>query len=74
MRRRTLTVATATAALALAVTGLGAPGAVAAPSGLADDFDGDGYRDLAIGTPKASGGTVTVLFGSAAGVSPSRSV
>ncbi|MDX3519945.1 FG-GAP repeat protein [Streptomyces scabiei] len=74
MRRRTLTVATATAALALAVTGLGAPAAVAAPSGLADDFDGDGYRDLAIGTPKASGGTVTVLFGSAAGVSPTRSV
>ncbi|MFE7766046.1 FG-GAP repeat protein [Streptomyces sp. NPDC057438] len=74
MRRRTLTVATATAALALAVTGLGAPTAVAAPSGLADDFDGDGYRDLAIGTPKASGGTVTVLFGSAAGVSPARSV
>ncbi|BBC34920.1 Integrin [Streptomyces graminofaciens] len=66
--------ATAVAALALAVTGLGAPAAVAAPSGLADDFNGDGYRDLAIGTPKASGGTVTVLFGSAAGVSHTRFV
>ncbi|WP_327341878.1 FG-GAP-like repeat-containing protein [Streptomyces europaeiscabiei] len=74
MHRRTLTVATAAAALALAVTGLGAPAAVAAPSGLADDFNGDGYRDLAIGTPKASGGTVTVLFGSAAGISRTRFV
>ncbi|WP_328835555.1 FG-GAP-like repeat-containing protein [Streptomyces europaeiscabiei] len=74
MHRRTLTVATAAAALALAVTGLGTPAAVAAPSGLADDFNGDGYRDLAIGTPKASGGTVTVLFGSAAGISRTRFV
>ncbi|MDX3585027.1 MULTISPECIES: VCBS repeat-containing protein [Streptomyces] len=74
MHRRTLTVATAAAALALAVTGLGMPAAVAAPSGPADDFNGDGYRDLAIGTPKASGGTVTVLFGSAAGISRTRFV
>ncbi|MGW7195605.1 FG-GAP repeat protein [Streptomyces chryseus] len=70
MRVRTLAVVTAAA---LAVAGLGAPAAVAAPSGLSDDFNGDGYRDLAIGTPKASGGTVTVLFGSASGVSPARS-
>ncbi|MFM9695968.1 FG-GAP-like repeat-containing protein [Streptomyces europaeiscabiei] len=74
MYRRTLTVATAAAALALAVTGLGTPAAVAAPSGLADDFNGDGYRDVAIGTPKASGGTITVLFGSAAGISRTRFV
>ncbi|MFD5100343.1 FG-GAP-like repeat-containing protein [Streptomyces albidochromogenes] len=71
MRVRTLAVVTAAA---LAVAGLVAPAAVAAPSGLSDDFNGDGYRDLAIGTPKASGGTVTVLFGSASGVSPARSV
>ncbi|MFE9837931.1 FG-GAP-like repeat-containing protein [Streptomyces sp. NPDC005551] len=71
MRARTLAVATAAV---LAVAGLGAPAAVAAPSALPDDFNGDGYRDLAIGTPKASGGTVTVLFGSASGVSPARSV
>jgi hypothetical protein len=71
LRVRTLAVATAAV---LAVVGLGAPAAVAAPSGLSDDFNGDGYRDLAIGTPKASGGTVTVLFGSASGVSPARSV
>ncbi|MFB7242602.1 FG-GAP repeat protein [Streptomyces populi] len=71
MRVRTLAVATAAV---LAVVGLGAPTAVATPSGLSDDFNGDGYRDLAIGTPKASGGTVTVVFGSASGVSPARSV
>ncbi|MFF7976659.1 FG-GAP-like repeat-containing protein [Streptomyces sp. NPDC007905] len=71
MRIRTFAVV---AAAALALTGLGAPGAAAAPSGLWDDFNGDGYRDLAIGTPKASGGTVTVLFGSSSGVSPARSV
>ncbi|MGW3664622.1 FG-GAP-like repeat-containing protein [Streptomyces sp. NPDC005141] len=71
MHARTLAVATAAV---LAVAGLGAPAAVAAPSGLPDDFNGDGYRDLVIGTPKASGGTVTVLLGSASGVSPARSV
>ncbi|MCX5008808.1 VCBS repeat-containing protein [Streptomyces sp. NBC_00638] len=71
MHARTLAVATAAV---LAVVGLGAPAAVAAPSGLPDDFNGDGYRDLVIGTPKASGGTVTVLLGSASGVSPARSV
>ncbi|MER5385455.1 FG-GAP-like repeat-containing protein [Streptomyces sp. NPDC002688] len=71
MHARTLAVATAAV---LAVVGLGAPAAVAAPSGLPDDFNGDGYRDLVIGTPKASGGTVTVLLGSASGVSPARSM
>ncbi|WP_067283338.1 FG-GAP-like repeat-containing protein [Streptomyces jeddahensis] len=71
MRARTLAVAITAV---LAATALGAPASVAAPSGLWDDFNGDGYRDLAIGTPKASGGTVTVLFGSASGVSPARSV
>ncbi|MEU9580538.1 FG-GAP and VCBS repeat-containing protein [Streptomyces chilikensis] len=72
MRIRTFTLAAA--AVALAVAGPVAPGAVAAPSGLSDDFDGDGYRDLAVGTPKANGGMVTVLFGSPAGVDPARSV
>ncbi|MGW7050643.1 FG-GAP and VCBS repeat-containing protein [Streptomyces sp. NPDC054887] len=71
MRVRTLAVVTAAV---LAVAGLGAPTAAAAPSGLPDDFNGDGYRDLAIGTPKAGGGTVTVVFGSASGVSPANSV
>ncbi|MCX5134449.1 FG-GAP-like repeat-containing protein [Streptomyces sp. NBC_00340] len=71
MRARTLAVATA---VALAVAGLAAPAAVGTPAVLTYDFNGDGYRDLAIGTPKASGGTVTVVFGSASGVSPARSV
>ncbi|MGX2995549.1 FG-GAP repeat protein [Streptomyces sp. JNUCC 64] len=72
IRVRTLAVA---AASALAVTGLTTPVAVAAPSApLADDFNGDGYRDLVVATPIAGGGTVTVLFGSADGVSPARSV
>jgi hypothetical protein len=71
LRARTLAVATAAV---LAVAGFGAPAAVATPDTLTYDFNGDGYRDLAIGTPKASGGTVTVVFGSASGVSPARSV
>jgi hypothetical protein len=71
LRRRTFAVAVAAA---VAVTGLAVPAAGAAPSGLRDDFNGDGYRDLAIGTPKADGGKVTVLFGSSSGVDPARSV
>ncbi|MEU3554410.1 FG-GAP and VCBS repeat-containing protein [Streptomyces fragilis] len=71
LRRRTFAVAVAAA---VAVAGLAAPSAGAAPSGLRDDFNGDGYRDLAIGTPKADGGTVTVVFGSSSGVGPARSV
>ncbi|MET9442394.1 FG-GAP-like repeat-containing protein [Streptomyces sp. NPDC006610] len=53
-------------------------GASAAPSGLADDFNGDGYRDLAIGAPgavaggKAKAGAVVVTYGSAGGISPAR--
>jgi FG-GAP repeat len=52
---------------ALAAAGLAVPlaGPAAAASHLTDDFNGDGYRDLAIGTPKAN--TVTVTFGSASG-------
>ncbi|MET8586210.1 FG-GAP repeat protein [Streptomyces collinus] len=71
MRVRTFAVVMAAG---LAVAGLTAPVAAAAPSRLWDDFNGDGYRDLALGTPKENGGTVTVLFGSSSGVSPARSV
>ncbi|MGW1007370.1 FG-GAP-like repeat-containing protein [Streptomyces sp. NPDC002520] len=48
--------------------------AVAAPSGLADDFNGDGYRDLAIGMPsktisgKEHAGAVLLAFGAAHGL------
>ncbi|MES4886598.1 FG-GAP-like repeat-containing protein [Streptomyces sp. NPDC096012] len=53
-------------------------GASAAPSRLADDFNGDGYRDLAIGAPgavaggKAKAGAVVVEYGSASGISAAR--
>ncbi|MFC7305794.1 FG-GAP repeat protein [Streptomyces monticola] len=72
MRAKSLAVAATVAALA--ATGLTLPlaGTAAAATALRDDFNGDGYRDLAIGTPKAN--AVTVTFGSASGVSPSRSV
>jgi hypothetical protein len=53
-------------------------GASAAASGLADDFNGDGYRDLATGAPgavaggKAKAGAVVVNYGSASGISAAR--
>ncbi|WP_371667185.1 FG-GAP-like repeat-containing protein [Streptomyces sp. NBC_00289] len=53
-------------------------GASAAASGLADDFNGDGYRDLASGAPgavvggKAKAGAVVVNYGSSSGISAAR--
>ncbi|MEU5367013.1 FG-GAP-like repeat-containing protein [Streptomyces sp. NPDC005925] len=53
-------------------------GASAAASGLADDFNGDGYRDLAVGAPgavadgKAKAGAVVVTYGSSSGISAAR--
>ena len=74
-----LALASATAA---ALTGglltLTAAPATAAPSGLAADFNGDGYRDTAVGAPCATVGTVScagavvVLYGSSSGVSATR--
>ncbi|MGX1887781.1 FG-GAP-like repeat-containing protein [Streptomyces sp. NPDC055287] len=68
------TLATATAA---ALTGglliAGAGAAAAAPPGLQGDFNGDGYRDLAVSASGATvnghngAGAVTVLYGSPAG-------
>ncbi|MFD7404083.1 FG-GAP-like repeat-containing protein [Streptomyces sp. NPDC059866] len=72
MRKRTLLLA-ATLTTGL-LTALPATTATAAPSGLASDFNGDGYRDIAIGAPvadvgSASGaGAVVVLYGSSSGV------
>ncbi|NGO73774.1 FG-GAP-like repeat-containing protein [Streptomyces boncukensis] len=75
MRTRVLVTA---AALAAAVTGglLTPLAAAAEPSGQRGDFNGDGYPDVAIGVPEADGkaGAVVVMYGSASGVSPSRSV
>ncbi|PIM66937.1 hypothetical protein CTU88_38575 [Streptomyces sp. JV178] len=70
-----------TAAAALAAGGLALP--LAAPASAAtakaDDFNGDGYKDLVVATPRAKvngqteAGQVTVLYGSSSGVSTSRS-
>ncbi|WP_430382805.1 FG-GAP-like repeat-containing protein [Streptomyces sp. P10-4] len=80
-RSRSLAVLGATAVAATLAGGLliALPGAAsAAASGLADDFNGDGYRDLAIGAPgavaggKAKAGAVVVTYGSSSGISAAR--
>jgi hypothetical protein len=54
------------------------PAAVAAPAKYADDFNGDGYRDLATAAPytpvggKTDAGAVVVTYGSASGISAAR--
>jgi hypothetical protein len=72
VRAKKLAVAASVAALAAAGLTLPLAGSAAAASTLKDDFNGDGYRDLVIGTPKAN--AVTVTFGSASGVQPANSV
>ncbi|MEU5689560.1 hypothetical protein DEJ48_18685 [Streptomyces venezuelae] len=72
MRVRNLAVTATVAALAAAGLALPMAGTASAASTLKDDFNGDGYRDLAIGSPDSN--SVTVTFGSAAGVSERRSV
>ncbi|MGP4012020.1 FG-GAP-like repeat-containing protein [Streptomyces sp. 4N124] len=73
---------TTTALAALAVTGivplaLTTP-ASAAPSGLQGDFNGDGYRDVAISAPAATvsgkswAGQVAVVYGTASGPDPAK--
>ncbi|MER6136170.1 FG-GAP and VCBS repeat-containing protein [Streptomyces sp. NPDC001815] len=60
-----------TAAVAAALAGsslLAAPVATAAPAGLADDFNGDGHRDLVLtGGSHGDDGRVTVVYGTAGG-------
>ncbi|SDO57459.1 FG-GAP repeat-containing protein [Streptomyces sp. cf386] len=76
MRKRTLLVAAALTGGLL--TALPATGAFAAPSGQAGDFNGDGYRDVAIGASctdvgsASCAGAVVVLYGSSSGVSASK--
>ncbi|MFE9392934.1 hypothetical protein [Streptomyces sp. NPDC006784] len=78
---RTRALVTAATLTALAAGGLATPLATAAPADaeptqLRDDFNGDGYGDVAVGVPAADGkaGAVVVTYGSASGISPSRSV
>ena len=80
-RTRLLTGVLALACLGAAVTpAVSRPdaAAAAAPRGHAravSDFNGDGYADLAVGSPNASGGlgAVTVLFGSPSGLTTAGS-
>ncbi|GGZ13013.1 FG-GAP-like repeat-containing protein [Streptomyces poonensis] len=75
MRKRTLLLATAlTTGLLTALPAT----AQAAPSGLSGDFNGDGYRDLAIAAPlgkisgKSRAGYVAVLYGTKSGLSTTK--
>jgi hypothetical protein len=76
MRKRTLLLA-ATLTTGL-LTALPAATASAAPSGLSGDFNGDGYRDLAIAAPiakvagKSGAGYVAVVYGTASGLDTSK--
>ncbi|MFG2138341.1 hypothetical protein [Streptomyces sp. NPDC048650] len=81
--RTTLATAAATAVAAGLLTAVPGTAAAAAPAGPAangrqGDFNGDGYRDLAIAAPAAtvdgrkSAGAVTVLYGSPQGLDASR--
>ncbi|MFF3691680.1 FG-GAP-like repeat-containing protein [Streptomyces sp. NPDC002187] len=79
MRTRALLVTTlVTTALAAGLLTVTAGTAPAAPSGLQDDFNGDGYRDLAIGAPIANidghpgAGLVAVVHGGPNGLDKSR--
>ncbi|MGW6909322.1 FG-GAP repeat protein [Streptomyces sp. NPDC054940] len=60
------------------LTALPAATATAAPSGLAGDFNGDGYRDVAVSAmctdvgSASCAGAVVVLYGSSSGVSAAR--
>ncbi len=79
MLRHHRRIALAALVAAGAVTPLTLPAtASAAPAKYADDFNGDGYRDLATAAPSATvagktyAGAVVVNYGSASGVSASR--
>ncbi|MGV2918565.1 FG-GAP repeat protein [Streptomyces alfalfae] len=72
MRVRNLAVTASVAVLAAAGLTLPLAGVASAATALKDDFNGDGYRDLAVGSPHSN--SVTVTFGSAGGVSEGRAV
>ncbi|MGW1880178.1 FG-GAP-like repeat-containing protein [Streptomyces sp. NPDC001975] len=75
-KRTTLLLATALTTGLL--TALPAATATAAPSGLAGDFNGDGYRDLAIAAPvakisgKTGAGYVAVVYGTKNGLDTTK--
>ncbi|MEU2618558.1 FG-GAP-like repeat-containing protein [Streptomyces sp. NPDC007157] len=77
MSKRT-TLLLATALTTGLLTALPAATASAAPSGLAGDFNGDGYRDLAIAAPvakisgKSGAGYVAVVYGTKNGLDTTK--
>ncbi|MFB7286856.1 FG-GAP-like repeat-containing protein [Actinacidiphila glaucinigra] len=76
MRLRTATVVASLLTAGLTPLTLAAP-ASAAPAKYYDDFNGDGYRDLAVGSPFATvgsaqgAGAVVVFYGRSTGISTS---
>ncbi|GHH91193.1 FG-GAP-like repeat-containing protein [Streptomyces capillispiralis] len=75
--RTALATATAAALTGGLLVAMAGP-AAAAPSGLDGDFNGDGYRDVAVTAPlahvsgKGGAGAVTVLYGSPAGAGANK--
>jgi hypothetical protein len=82
LRRAVTAAAVLTASVAVTLTPVtssaAAPYKGANTAAVQDDFNGDGYRDLAVGAPGAANGTVeeagsvVVLYGSASSVSTTR--
>ncbi|WP_458244647.1 integrin alpha [Streptomyces sp. MAI_2237] len=82
MRRAALVATMITASAAVTLTPVTASAAApykgANTAAVQDDFNGDGYRDLAVGAPHASNGgveeagSVVVLYGSASSLSATR--
>ncbi|MCW8377027.1 FG-GAP-like repeat-containing protein [Streptomyces justiciae] len=76
--RTALAAATAAALTGGLLTLASATTAAAAPSGLAGDFNGDGYRDVAIAAPiakvsgKTGAGYVAVVYGTKSGLDTSK--
>ncbi|WP_327240106.1 VCBS repeat-containing protein [Streptomyces sp. NBC_01318] len=76
--RTVVAIAAAAALTGGLLTAVTAAPAVAAPAKYADDFNGDGHRDLAIGMPyktingASAAGGVIVTFGSATGLTTKR--
>ncbi|MER6347529.1 FG-GAP and VCBS repeat-containing protein [Streptomyces sp. NPDC001595] len=65
---RTALAAAVAIAAAVGTPLLAAPAATAAPAKLADDFNGDGYRDLVmLGGTHGKDGRVTVVYGTSSG-------
>ncbi|MGW2746880.1 FG-GAP-like repeat-containing protein [Streptomyces sp. NPDC001450] len=77
LRKRTCLLTATLLASGLTPVALAAP-ASAAPSGLQGDFNGDGYRDVAVAASfatvggKAEAGQVAVVYGTASGLNPAK--